>query len=84
MAGKLSDRVTGLAEPSPELGEAIESVNERMQAASRAGGTPTFDTVLAAAYEDRSEAQTLGNLVGSVLRSTLEQLRSRQADSRNS
>jgi hypothetical protein len=69
----------GIAEPSPQLGEAIESLNETMQAAARAGGTPTFDAVLVAAYEDRSGEQTLGELVGSVLRSTLEQLRSRQA-----
>jgi hypothetical protein len=69
----------GIAEPSPQLGEAIESLNETMHAAARAGGTPTFDAVLLAAYEDRSGEQTLGELVGSVLRSTLEQLRSRQA-----
>jgi hypothetical protein len=69
----------GIAEPSPQLGEAIESLNERIEAAARAGGTPTFDAVLVAAYEERSGEQTLGELVGSVLRSTLEQLRSRQA-----
>ena len=74
----------GIAGLSPQLGEAIESLNERVQAASRTGGTPTFDAVLAAAHEDRSEEQTLSNLVGSVLRSTLEQLRSRQADVPNS
>jgi len=69
----------GIAEPSQRLGEAIESLNERLQAAARAGGTPTFDAVLVAAYEDRPGEQSLGELVGSVLRSTLEQLRSRQA-----
>jgi len=69
----------GIAEPSPQLGEAIERLDERTQAAARPGGTPTFDAVLAAAYESRSGEQTLGELVGSVLRSTLEQLRSRQA-----
>jgi hypothetical protein len=69
----------GIAELSPQLGEAIESLDETIQAATRAGGTPTFDAVLAAANEYRSGEQTLGELVGSVLRSTLEQLRSRQA-----
>jgi hypothetical protein len=69
----------GIAEPSPQLGEAIESLDETLQVAAGAGGTPTFDAVLAAAYEDRSAEQTLGELVNSVLRSTLEQLRSRQA-----
>jgi hypothetical protein len=69
----------GIAEPSPQLGEAIESLDETIQAATREGGTPTFDAVLAAAYEYRSGEQALGELVGSVLRSTLEQLRSRQA-----
>jgi hypothetical protein len=69
----------GIAEPSPQLSEAIESLNERMQAAARAGATPTFDAVLAGASEDRSADQTLDELVGSVLRSTLEQHRSRQA-----
>jgi hypothetical protein len=69
----------GIAEPSPQLSEAIESLNERMRAAARADGTPTLDAVLMAAYEDRSGEHALGQLVGSVLRSTLEQLRSRQA-----
>jgi hypothetical protein len=68
----------GIREPSPQFGEAIESLDETIQAAARAGGTPMFDAVLAAAYDDRSGEQTLGELVDSVLRSTLEQLRSRQ------
>jgi hypothetical protein len=51
-----------------------------MQAAARAGGTPSFDAVLAGVYEDPSGEHTLGELVCSVVRSTLEQLRSRQAE----
>jgi hypothetical protein len=70
----------GIAEPSQRLGEAIESLSERVEAADRAGGAPTFDAVLVAAYEDRSGEQTLGELVGSVLRSTLEQRRTREAE----
>jgi hypothetical protein len=68
----------GIAEPSTRLGEAIESLNERLQAGAEARGPSTFDEVLVAAYEDRSREHTLDELVGSVLRSTLEQLRSRQ------
>jgi hypothetical protein len=68
----------GIAEPSPQLGEAIESLNEKLQAAARASGTPAFDAALVAASEDRSGEQTLGELVDSVLRSTFEQHSSRQ------
>ena len=69
----------GIAEPSPKLGEAIESLDQTLQAAAGVGGTPTLDAVLAVVSDDRSGAQTLGELVDSVLRSTLEQHRSRQA-----
>jgi hypothetical protein len=68
----------GIAEPSAQLGEAISSLDEKLQAATRSGGTPTFDAALVAASEDRSGEHTLGELVDSVLRSTLEQHRSRQ------
>src|SRR5262245_10337426 len=68
----------GIAEPSQRLVEAIEALNEVTQAAARAAGTPTFDAVLAAVREDRSGEQPLDELVRAVLRSTLEQLRSRQ------
>ena len=64
----------GIAEPSKQLGEAIESLDDLMRAAG-----PTFDAVLAAAYEDRSGEQALDELVRTVLRSTLEQRSSRQA-----
>jgi hypothetical protein len=64
----------GIAEPSQQLSTAIESLDELMQATG-----PTFDTVLAATCEDRSVEQALDELVRAVLRSTLEQLRSRQA-----
>ena len=64
----------GIAEPSKQLGEAIESLDDLMRAAG-----PTFDAVLDAAYEDRSGEQALDELVRTVLRSTLEQRSSRQA-----
>jgi hypothetical protein len=63
----------GIAEPSQQLGRAIESLDELMQAAG-----PTLDGVLAAAREDRSGEQALDEQVRAVVRSTLEQLRSRQ------
>lgn len=50
-----------------------------MQAAARTAGTPTFGAMLAAVREDRSGETPLDELVRAVLRSTLEQLRSRQA-----
>ena len=64
----------GIAEPSQQLGAAIESLDGLMQAAG-----PTFDAVLARAREERSDEQALDALVRAVLRSTLEQLSSRQA-----
>ena len=69
----------GIAEPSQRLVEAIESLSEIMQAAARAAGAPASDAVLAAVREDTSGKQPLDELVRAVLRSTLEQLRSRQA-----
>jgi hypothetical protein len=70
----------GIPEPSQEVVEAMEILNEILKAA-RAAGTSTFEAVLATVREDRSEQQPLDELVRAVLRSTLEQLRSRQADS---
>jgi hypothetical protein len=64
----------GIAEPAQQLGEAIESLHELIQ-----GAGPTFDAVLAAARDDRPGEQALDELARAALRSTLEQLRSRQA-----
>jgi hypothetical protein len=69
----------GIAEPSQRLVEAMESLDETLQSAAQAAGTPMFDAVLAAVREDRSGEQPLDELVRAVLRTTLEQLRSRQA-----
>ncbi|MGY4769740.1 hypothetical protein ACXC9Q_22705 [Kribbella sp. CWNU-51] len=71
----------GIAEPSQRLVGAIDSLTHTMRAAARTAGTPTFDAVLAAVREDRAGEQPLDELVRAVLRSTLEQLRSRQARS---
>jgi hypothetical protein len=70
----------GVGEPSQRLVEAIESLDGTLQAVAGDAGTPTFDAVLAAVREDRSGEQPLDELVRAVLRTTLEQLRSRQAD----
>jgi hypothetical protein len=51
----------------------------RPRGQNRGAAGPTFDAVLAAACEDRSGEQALDQLVRTVLRSTLEQLCSRQA-----
>jgi hypothetical protein len=69
----------GIAEPSPQLGEAIGSLDEKLQTASQASETSPFDAALEAASTNGAVEQTLGELVDSVLRSTLEQHRSRQA-----
>jgi hypothetical protein len=63
-----------IAEPTEQLGAAIDSLDELLQATG-----PTLDAVLAAAAEDRSGEKALDELVRAVLRSTLEQLCSRQA-----
>jgi hypothetical protein len=68
----------GVAEPSQRLVEAIESLKDVLEATAQAG-TPTFDAVLAEVRADRAGGQALEELVRTVLRSTLEQLRSRQA-----
>jgi hypothetical protein len=65
----------GLPEPSLQLDQAIASLSAVVEGA-------TFDTVLAASRETRAGEQPLDELVRSVLRATLEQLRSRQAATR--
>jgi hypothetical protein len=65
----------GIAEPSEGLVKAIKSLDGLMEGAAE----PTFEAVLAAVREDRSDERPLDELVRAVLRSTLEQLRSRHA-----
>ena len=69
----------GLPEPGPRVSEAINSISHLVMAATVAGQAPTFDSVLAAAREDQSDEASLPGLTRRVLRSTLEQLRTRQA-----
>jgi hypothetical protein len=68
----------GIADPSPQLEKAIESLGEVIRRAAPANRTASFEAVLAACREDRVGEQPIGALVRCVLRATLEQLRSRQ------
>jgi hypothetical protein len=71
----------GIADPPPQLGEAIESLGDLIRRVAPANGTASFDAVLASCREDRVGEPPLDELVRGVLRATLEQLRSRQATS---
>ena len=67
-----------LAEPTPPLAQAIESIRQMVAAATSAGGGPSFDAVLSMSQEIRLDELPLERLTRRVLRSTLEQLRTRQ------
>jgi hypothetical protein len=69
----------GIADPSPRLNEAIQSLGRALAAATPTGGTPSFDALLNSVRKDRTDERGIDRLVRRVLRSTLEQLRSRQA-----
>jgi hypothetical protein len=73
----------GIADPAPNLDEAIASLSAVIEAAAPADDPPSFDAVLAASRETRLGEQPLDELVRSALRATLEQLRSRQAAAPN-
>jgi hypothetical protein len=63
----------GVAEPSTQLSDAIQCLKALI------GTSPTFDAALASAREDRAGEARLEGLARRVLRSTLEQIRARQA-----
>jgi hypothetical protein len=67
----------GIADPSPQLDQAIASLCAVIDGVTPADGAPSFEAVLAASRETRNE-QPLDEIVRSALRATLEQLRSRQ------
>jgi hypothetical protein len=69
----------GMEDPSSRIIEALESLSQVVMAATPEGQRPTFDAVLAAAREDRPDEAAFDSLTRRVLRSTLEQLRTRQA-----
>jgi hypothetical protein len=67
-----------IAEPSPQLSEAIDIIGQIVRASAPPGGPPTLDAVITAAREDPPGEAALAGLVRRVLRSTLEQRRTRQ------
>jgi hypothetical protein len=69
----------GLVEPSPRLSEAVGTMGRALAAATSPGGTPSFDALLDFARQAAADEGGLERLVRQVLRSTFEQLRSRQA-----
>ena len=68
-----------IAEPSPQLSEAIDVIDQIVRTSAPPSGSPTLDALIAAASEDRPGETNLARLVRGVLRSTLEQRRTRQA-----
>src|SRR5262249_38644343 len=69
----------GIAEPSPQLNEAIHLIGRAVREITPPSGEPTFDALHIACCQERPVEQGLERLVRRVLRSTLEQLRTRQA-----
>ena len=70
----------GVAEPSPGLSDAIDSIERALSAATPPGGAPSLDALLLAVRDGRPGESALDALARSVLRSTLEQLCTRQAE----
>jgi hypothetical protein len=68
-----------IAEPSQQLSEALFSLERAVQAVTPSGNTSTTDALLSFCREESMEERGLDRLVRRVLRSTLEQLRTRQA-----
>jgi len=68
-----------IPEQSQQLSEAISILAREVDAVAPSGSMPTLDTLLKSCLADRPGEQRLDSLVRRVLRSTLEQLRTRQA-----
>jgi hypothetical protein len=68
----------GLPEPSQQLGHAIDAMGEVVRAARSADGATSFESLLAAAADDRLDGGGLHSVVRRVLLSMLEQRRTRQ------
>jgi hypothetical protein len=67
----------GLPEPSPPLREAIETLSGEVRAATPTDAPATFDGLLTAVQKDRPGEPERDRLVRRVLRSMLEQRRTR-------
>ena len=79
-AGAPWRRDLGIAEPSPCLSDAIDSIERALSAATPASGPPSLDALLLAVRDDHPGESPLDRLTRSVLRSTLEQLCTRRAE----
>jgi hypothetical protein len=69
----------GIADPSPQLSEAICLIGRAVREVTPPGGQATFDALHILCSQNRPAERGLDNLVRRVLQSTLEQLRTRQA-----
>jgi len=69
----------GLANPSARVTEAIDSIAQMLTAVTPASGPPSFDALLLTTQESRPDEPPLDRLVRRILRSALEQLRTRQS-----
>jgi hypothetical protein len=69
----------GLPEPSPQLNEAIDTIDHAIGAARQAAGTPNAEAVLAAIPEGASGEQSPDWLAHRVLQAALEQRLTRKA-----
>jgi hypothetical protein len=75
----------GIAEPSPGLSAAIDSIERAVGAAGPAAAAPTLDALLVAVRKEGQPGEpALDRLARGVLRSTLEQLCTRQAEDADS
>jgi hypothetical protein len=70
----------GLEEPSPRLSDAIDSMERAFSAAVPPGAAPTLDALLFMVRDGLPGESALDSLARGVLRSTLEQLCTRQAE----
>jgi hypothetical protein len=68
-----------IAEPSPQLSEAIRFMSQAVRAVTPAGREPTLDALHIPCRKGRPDEHGLEALVRRVLRSMLEQVRTRQA-----
>lgn len=66
-----------IPEPPQQLNKAIRFLEEAVRAVTPADGMPTLDALLNSCIANLPRQQGLEKLVGQVLRSTLEQLRTR-------
>jgi hypothetical protein len=68
----------GLLEPPAPVAHAVEALERVVRSSVKGQGTPTFDAVLAATQTPQPDESALDGLARRVLRSTLDQLRSRR------